>query len=140
MAKEEAAPSEKEWVIMEILWEGDGMLTSAEIIKRLQGTVSMTPKMVRVLINRLHQKKIIDYVQDEKDARVYHYFPVKSREECRREKSRKFVDSYFSGNGANAFASLLQTITLTEGQIQELEGMLEQTKGGRGKGRGINEP
>ncbi len=136
MAKEEAAPSEKEWAIMEVLWEANGTLTSAEIIKRLHGTVNMTSKMVRVLINRLHQKKIIDYVQDGQDARVYHYFPLKSREECRKEKSKKFIDSYFSGNGANAFASLLESVTLTKGQIQELEGMLEQAKGKDGKGRG----
>ena len=96
----------------------------------------MTSKMARVLINRLHQKKIIDYVQDGQDARVYHYFPLKSREECRKEKSKKFIDSYFSGNGANAFASLLESVTLTKGQIQELEGMLEQAKGKDGKGRG----
>lgn len=134
MPKEEAMPSESEWAIMEILWEEEEALTSSEIIKRLQGV--MAPKMVRVLLNRLHKKKMVDYVLDKNDARVYHYFPIKSREECLREKSRKFVDSYFAGNGANAFATLLQNVTLTKEQIQELEGMLEQSKEKDAEGQG----
>lgn len=136
MPKEETTPSESEWAVMEILWEAGDALTSSEIIKRLSGTADMTPKMVRVLLNRLHRKNIIDYVQDKKDARVYHYFPVKSREECLQEKSKRFIDSYFSGNGANAFATLLQSITLTEEQIQELEGMLEESRRADAEGQG----
>ena len=133
MPKDEATPSESEWAIMEILWEAGDALTSAEIINRLQG--GMAPKMARVLLNRLYKKGIVSYSLDEKDARVYHYFPMKSKEECLREKSRKFVDNYFSGNGANAFATLLQNVALTKEQIQELEEMLEQNKEQTPKGR-----
>ena len=46
-----------------------------------------------------------------------------------KEKSRKFVDSYFSGNGTNAMSALLQTFTLTDEQIKELEEILEKSKG-----------
>lgn len=128
MAGEEHTPSESEWQIMEVLWDSIGPLTSAQVIQRLQEMTSMNPKMVRVLMNRLCQKKLIAYTIDEKDARVYHYFPLKSREECSREKSRKFVDSYFSGRHTDALAALLQSYQLTEEQIQELEEILEQSK------------
>lgn len=128
MAGEEHTPSESEWQIMEVLWDSIGPLTSAQVIQRLREMTSMNPKMVRVLMNRLCQKKLIAYTVDEKDARVYHYFPLKSREECSREKSRKFVDSYFSGRHTDALAALLQSYQLTEEQIQELEEILEQSK------------
>lgn len=128
MAGEEHTPSESEWQIMEVLWDSIGPLTSAQVIQRLREMTSMNPKMVRVLMNRLCQKKLIAYTIDEKDARVYHYFPLKSREECSREKSRKFVDSYFSGRHTDALAALLQSYQLTEEQIQELEEILEQSK------------
>lgn len=128
MTGEEHTPSESEWQIMEVLWDSIGPLTSAQVIQRLQEMTSMNPKMVRVLMNRLCQKKLIAYTIDEKDARVYHYFPLKSREECSREKSRKFVDSYFSGRHTDALAALLQSYQLTEEQIQELEEILEQSK------------
>lgn len=128
MARDEHTPSESEWQIMEVLWDGGIPLTSSQVIQRLQETSSMNPKMVRVLMNRLCQKELIAYTIDEKDARVYHYFPLRSREECSREKSRKFVESYFSGRHTDALAALLQSCQLTEEQIQELEAILEQNK------------
>ena len=84
-------------------------MTSSEVYKRMQGNVGMSMRMVRVLMNRLNQKDILGYTVDEHDSRVYHYYVQRSREECVKEKSRKFVDSYFSGNGTNAMAALLQS-------------------------------
>lgn len=128
MAREEQTPSESEWQIMEVLWDSETPLTSSQVIQRLQEGIGMNSKMVRVLMNRLCQKGIIAYTVDEKDARVYHYFALKTREECSREKSRKFVESYFSGRHTDALAALLQSCQLTEEQIQELEELLEQSK------------
>lgn len=128
MAKEETMPSESEWLVMEVLWDGTAPLTSMEIIRRIQKSRSMSDKTVRVLINRLCQKQMIDYAIDKNDARVYHYFAVKSREECLREKSRNFIDSYFSGNSANALAALIQSKPLTEEQIRQLEQILENSR------------
>ena len=129
MGKDEMTPSESEWLIMEVLWERNTSITSSEVIRYLQEKSNMTPRMIRVLMNRLCQKELLGYTVDEKDARVYHYFVLKSREECLKEKSRRFVDSYFSGNQTNAVAALLQSISLTEEQIQELTEILEQSKG-----------
>lgn len=126
MGKEEMTPSESEWQIMEVLWESGMALTSSEVIKRLRAENSMNPKMVRVLINRLCQKGILSYEVDEKDMRVYHYFPLKTKEECQREKSRRFIESYFAGNQKNAFASLLNSFDFTDKQMDELEELLKK--------------
>lgn len=128
MAKQTATPSESEWQVMEIFWESDTPLTSSEVIKRLSKSVSMTPRMVRVLINRLCEKGLLSYTVDGKDKRVYHYFVMKSKEECQKEKSRRFVDSYFEGSQKNAMAALLQNAKLTEEQLRELEEILEQCR------------
>ena len=126
MAKEEITPSE--WQIMEVLWASDTPLTSSEVYKRMQGNVDMSMRMVRVLMNHLNQKDVLAYTVDERDSRVYHYYVQRSREECVKEKSRKFVDSYFSGSGTNAMAALLQSFALTDEQIKELEEILEKSK------------
>jgi len=126
MAKEEITPSE--WQIMEVLWACDTPLTSAEVYKRMQGNVGMSMRMVRVLMNRLNQKDILGFTVDDHDSRVYHYYALRQREECVKEKSRKFVDSYFSGSGTNAMAALLQSFDLTDEQIKELEEILEKSK------------
>ncbi len=129
MGSEDATPSESEWLIMEVLWESDTPMTSSVVIRRLEGKLDMTPKMIRVLMNRLCQKGILSHRGDEKDSRVYHYSVLKSKEECLRSKSRKFADSYFSGNQSSALASLIQSIALTDEQIHELEEILEKSKG-----------
>lgn len=131
MAKGEITPSE--WQIMEVLWASKEPLTSSEVFKRMQGTADMSQRMVRVLMNRLNQKNILGYTVDEHDSRVYHYFVQKPREECVKEKSRRFVDSYFSGNGTNAMAALLQSFPLTDEQINELGEILERSRE-RGEG------
>ncbi|MDE7330728.1 MAG: BlaI/MecI/CopY family transcriptional regulator [Lachnospiraceae bacterium] len=127
MAKEEITLSE--WQIMEVLWASNTPLTSSEVYKRMQGNVDMSMRMVRVLMNRLNQKGVLGYTVDEHDSRVYHYYVQRSKEECVKEKSRKFVDSYFSGNGSNAMAALLQSFALTDEQIKELEEILEKSRG-----------
>ncbi len=133
MGDSNMVPSESEWIIMEIFWESGEALTSAEVIQRLKGRLEMTPKMVRVLMNRLCQKGILGYTRDEKDARVYHYSVLKPKEECLKSKSQRFVDSYFSGNQNMALASLIQSVDLTDEQINELENILERRKGNQRK-------
>ncbi|MCM1118175.1 MAG: BlaI/MecI/CopY family transcriptional regulator [bacterium] len=126
MAKEEITPSE--WQIMEVLWACGEPLTSSEVYRRMQGNVDMSQRMVRVLMNRLCQKEILGYTVDERDSRVYHYYAQRTREECVQEKSRRFVDSYFSGSGTNAMAALLRSLSLTDEQVKELEEILEQSR------------
>ncbi len=132
MGKEEQTPSESEWMVMEILWASESSMTSKEVIHELRKQNSMTPKMVRVLINRLCEKGLLSYTVDPDDKRVYHYSVTKSKEDCLKEKSKRFVDSYFSGNTAaaatNAMAALLQSFAMTDEQIRELEEILEKSK------------
>lgn len=127
--EKETTPSQSEWLIMEVFWANDtSTMTAKEVIEKMREKSDMSPRMVRVLLNRLWQKGVLSYTVDEHDLRVYHYSVVKSKEECQKEKSRKFVDSYFEGNRKNAMAALLQSTKLTEEQFQELEEILEQCK------------
>ncbi len=126
--EKETTPSQSEWLVMEVLWASDTSLTAREVIEKMKDNADMSPRMVRVLLNRLWQKGVLSYTVDAHDSRVYHYSVVKSKEECQREKSQKFVDSYFAGSRKNAMAALLQSAKLTEEQFRELEDMLEQCK------------
>lgn len=124
----ETTPSQSEWLIMEIFWTHAASLTAREVIHEIQDRSDMSPRMVRVLINRLCKKGILSYTVDENDSRIYHYSVMKSKEECQKEKSRKFVESYFEGSQKNAMAALLQSAKLTKEQFRELEDILEQYK------------
>ena len=55
-----------------------------------------------------------------------------SRDECLKEKTENFTDSYFSGNktraATNAISALLQSFDLTDEQIEELEEILRRSR------------
>ncbi|MCH5344907.1 MAG: BlaI/MecI/CopY family transcriptional regulator [Acetatifactor sp.] len=126
--EKETTPSQSEWLVMEVFWASGASLTAREVIKKIRDKADMSPRMVRVLINRLCEKGVLSYTVDEHDSRVYHYSVMKSKEQCQKEKSRKFIDSYFEGSQKNAMAALLQSARLTEEQYRELEEILEQCR------------
>ena len=83
----ETTPSQSEWLIMEVFWANDTpTMTAKEVIKKMQGRSDMSPRMVRVLLNRLWQKGVLSYTVDEHDLRVT-TIPLKSQK--RNAKGRK---------------------------------------------------
>ena len=132
----ETTPSETEWLVMEVIWSSNGDITASEIIQTLMGTLEVSARTIRVLINRLLAKGVIRYEVDQKDSRVYHYYVVKSKEECLAEKQDRFVRNYFGGNSTLAVASFLEKSRLSDEQFLELEQLVEKMKeerGGRGR-------
>ena len=106
----EGIPSENEWLIMEVIWRENRP------------------------INRLVAKGVLDYTVDKQDARVYHYFPLKTKEECLSVKSSRFLKNYFGGNAALAMASFVQNSNVTKEQLSQLEEMVKELKEGFGAG------
>lgn len=124
----ETTPSETEWLVMEVIWNSGGDITASEIIRTLKDTLNVSARTIRVLINRLLAKGIIRYEVDQKDSRVYHYYVVKSKEECLAEKQERFVRNYFGGNSTLAVASFIERANLSDEQFLELEQLVEKMK------------
>ena len=124
----EVTPSENEWLVMEVLWEHKEAMTAAEIIERLSGKTDVSQKTIRVMINRLLAKGMLTYTVDERDARIYHYRAARTKEECLRLKSRRFVSNYFGGNASLAVASFLQSAEISREQLEDLSSLVESLK------------
>lgn len=105
-----------------------GDIIASEIIQNLKGTLDVTARTIRVLINRLLSKGVIGYKVDEKDSRVYHYYALKTKEECLSEKQNRFVRNYFGGNSTLAVASFIEKSRLSREQLSELEQLVEKLK------------
>lgn len=124
--KKDVMPSETEWLVMEVLWESKTPLPSLEIIHQVNKKREMSPRTVRVLLNRLQKKGMVSYTIDEKDSRIYHYSPNRTREECQHEKSRQFAENYFAGSQMGALVSLVESFDLSEKQISVLKEVLDK--------------
>ncbi|MCI8327129.1 MAG: BlaI/MecI/CopY family transcriptional regulator [Lachnospiraceae bacterium] len=124
----ETTPSENEWVIMEVIWKANRSMTASEVIQALKGIKDVSQKTIRVMMNRLVSKGILDYTIDQNDARIYHYFAVKDREECLASKRERFIKNFFGGNTVLAIANFLTSSEISQEQLRELEAMVEQLK------------
>ena len=130
MDREEMLPTEREWLIMDAVWDSDDRPTSAEILSRIDEASKLDARTERVLLHHLCRKGLLGYIVDEHDSRVYHYYPLRTREECQREKSKDFIDAYFHGSSSGAVASLLKNAAFTDEQLKELEAILKSRKDG----------
>lgn len=124
----EVTPSENEWLIMEVIWKENKSITASEIIEKLKGILDVSQKTIRVMIGRLVAKGVLNYTVDENDSRIYHYFPLKTKEECLNLKSRRFVKNYFGGDTSLAVASFLKSTDITKEQFAELEELVESLR------------
>ncbi len=130
MDRDELLPTQREWLIMDALWDSDDRPTSSEILGRIDEAAKLDARTERVLLHHLCRKGLLGYAVDEHDSRVYHYYPLRTREECLREKSEDFINTYFRGSSGLAAASLLKNAKFTDEQLKELEEILKGRKDG----------
>lgn len=124
----ETTPSENEWFIMDVIWKNNRSMTASEVIESLKGVKDVSQKTIRVMMNRLVSKDVLGYTVDEHDARVYHYYAKKTREECLSSKRERFIKNFFGGDTALAIANFLTTSDISQEQLEELESMVEALK------------
>ncbi len=129
MINEIPIPTEAEWQVMEVVWSGSEGITSSDIVKTIQQVKDISKTTIRVLVKRLVEKGLLDYVVDAHDSRVFHYRALYTREECQKAKSKDFVECYFQGNRSDAIAALVGKENLSRDQIRNLESILDPLKG-----------
>ncbi len=121
--------TENEWLLMKVVWE-KGTCTAADFVEGLEGVKEISARTVRVMINRLVKKGVLDYEVDPRNSTVYHYHTKFTEEECIQEKSKNFKNAYFSGDGGLMLATMVKQEQLSERDVQELISLLEDRKGG----------
>lgn len=129
MLNQESLPTEREWLLMEVIWDSEAGITSGEILGRVNQIDEMSPRTERVLLHHLCRKELVGYTVDEHDSRLYHYFAKCTREDCLELKKKSFVDTYYRGDESMALASFINGVVLTDDQIKELTELLESSKG-----------
>lgn len=118
--------SEAEWIVLKVVWK-EYPITAAGIIKHLEGKISWHPKTVKTLLHRLVAKHVLG---TEKQGREYLFRPLISEAQCIRTEARSFLDRFFDGALQPMLVHFVNSEKLSREEIQELQKILREKKGG----------
>ena len=115
--------TETEWEIMRVVWERHP-ITATDIVKALtKADPTWHPKTTRAFLNRLVQKKALDY---EPHGRVYVYEPLVSERECVIAASESFLERVFGGSLQPMLAHFVEQRRITKKDLRDLNDLLER--------------
>lgn len=112
--------SKSEEYIMEIIWNTEAPVTSAEIFKKLpENKWKMTTLLT--LASRLIDK---GYLRSEKSGRIHQYYPVITKDEYIKCSTKEFLNEMHKGSLKSFFASLYSDGVISQKDMDELKEIL----------------
>jgi BlaI family penicillinase repressor len=125
-----AAPaiSDAEWEVMNVIWAGEAPMTATDIVHRLAGNRSWSPRTIKTLLNRLIKKGALKF---ESQGKRYLYRPAVRQDQCVRAASRSFLSRVFAGAAGPMLVHLVNDTELTPAEIQALQQALNRKKSRR---------
>lgn len=121
--------SDAEWEIMEVLWAASPR-TANDVAEAVCERMQWHPKTVKTLLGRLVKKGALKFKEE---ANRYLYRPTFAREKYIAEESKTFVDRVFGGEATPMLVHFVETMELSDDEIQELRAILDRK--GKEEGR-----
>ena len=125
---EHVSLSPSEWRVMEALWANQPR-TIMELTGDLEAGTGWSKHTVISFLNRMEKKGAVVYTEV---GRARAYSPAYPKEEATLEETERFLDRVFGGSLGLMVHSLVESKSLSQGDIDELMDILEQAKGGGG--------
>jgi BlaI family penicillinase repressor len=126
MKKELPRIADAEWRVMRVLWER-GPQTANDVVNALSTEVKWKPRTVKTLISRLVKKGAIKVKEE---GHRYRYSAAVNESACVRSETRSFVRRVYKGAMTPVLAAFLEDAHLSAQEIDELQEILDQKKGG----------
>ena len=114
--------SEKEWVVLEELWAGEGA-TLGELAQALYPKTGWNKNTVLTYLTRMEAKGMVSYIKEGYPRR---YQAALSREECLSKERNRFLDHVYKGSTKDLIAAFLQEKPITEQERDELRRLLDE--------------
>jgi BlaI family penicillinase repressor len=61
---------------------------------------------------------------------LFHYHPLLCEADCIRKENRHLFELHYGGDANKMFTAFMEDIELSDGEIEQLQKMLERRKGG----------
>ncbi len=116
--------------IMRVIWHSERSLCASEITHILNDEDGRGWKTAtaHVLINRLEER---GYISADKSGYVHRYTALVTEEEYRKIESKSFLKRICGGSVKHMIASLIDTDTISEEDLDEIAGILDGKRKGR---------
>lgn len=108
--------SDSELEVMRLLWEAGRPLPISDIRIALHQRKGWEPTTVKTLVNRLLSKGVLS----QEKQKVFYYRPLVSQDEYKRWATNRLIDKLYRGSAKNLVAALVDSASLSQGDIQEL--------------------
>jgi BlaI family transcriptional regulator, penicillinase repressor len=118
--------ADSEWRVMRILWE-KGPQTANDVVTALSGEVKWSPRTIKTLIGRLVKKGAIKAADE---GHRYRYSAAVDESACLRSETKSFVRRVAKGTMTPVLAAFLEDADLSAEDIDELQEILDQKRGG----------
>jgi len=126
MKKELPKIADSEWRVMQVLWER-GPQTANDVVNVLSNKVKWKPRTVKTLISRLVKKGAIKVKEE---GNRYRYSAAVNESACVRSETKSFIRRVYKGAMTPVLATFLENTELSAQEIDELQEILDQKKGG----------
>ncbi len=115
--------SDGEWKIMNQLWERESTIT--ELKNQLGRDTGWDKHIVITMLSRMEKKGAVSHREG---GRAKIFYPLVTREEVSMRETRGFLQKVYRGSLGMMVNAMVEDQALSEEEIQELYGILEQAK------------
>lgn len=112
---------DSELEIMLLIWEGEGLISTSDLMRRLRGKKSV--QFVQNCLNRLEEK---GFISCKKIGRLNHYAPLVELETYRAQETSSFIEKLYENSPTKLFAALLENNVLTPEDLASIQALLEK--------------
>ena len=108
--------SDSELEVMRVLWDAGTPLPISDIRIALHQRKGWEPTTGKTLVNRLLSKEVLS----QEKRNVFYYRPLISQAEYNQWATNQLIDKLYRGSARNLVAALVNSDSLSKGDIQEL--------------------
>ncbi len=113
--------SDREWTVLDALWESGGA-TLGELTGALAERTEWNRNTVLTYLTRMEAKGLVSI---DKDGSPRRYRAALSREQCRSEARRGFLESVYHGSAGDLVAAFLKDSSISREEKERLQKLLD---------------
>jgi len=113
--------SEKEWAVLNVLWENKGAELGV-LVNKLYEKTGWSRNTVLTYLTRMETKGL---VRIEKKAYPHIYFAAIDRESCQKQERHSFLQSVYSGATGDLITAFLKEEPISQEERVRLRKMLD---------------